>query len=196
LFNEKDKTLTKITKLISNIIRLIVAISSDISNNVLMLLGFRLCVIDLKEDSSESKRKTNIVEKAKTDPWFIISNARYATQINRPWMSGILANLQADVVMVNVVPQLAAYREKVRMASESKVVGFRRLYCDSAQPAPIPADWPDHIFIKTNMLNKVLLDGALPIAFAEFIDRCLSNSLRVNNFDIGGMKLDLETEAA
>jgi len=137
----------------------------------------------------------DIIEKAKADPWFIISNARYATQINRPWMSGILANLQADVVMVNVVPQLAAYREKVRMASESKVVGFRRLYCDSAQPAPIPADWPDHIFIKTNMLNKVLLDGALPIAFAEFIDRCLSNSLRVNSFDIGGMKLDLETEA-
>ncbi|MHC4560427.1 MAG: hypothetical protein ACYS80_24345, partial [Planctomycetota bacterium] len=136
----------------------------------------------------------DIIEKAKADPWFIISNARYATQINRPWMSGILANLQTDVVMVNVVPELAAYREKARMAPKSKVVGFRRLYCDSAQPAPIPADWPDHIFIKTNMLNKVLLDGALPIAFAEFIGRCLSNSLRVNSFDIGGMKLDLETE--
>ena len=137
----------------------------------------------------------DIVEKAKADPWFIISNARYATQINRPWMSRILAKLQADVVMVNVAPELAAYREKVRMAPESKVVGFRRLYCDSAQSASIPADWPDHIFIKTNMLNKVLLDGALPIVFAEFIDRCLSSSLRVNNFDIGGMKLDLETEA-
>ena len=135
-----------------------------------------------------------VTSRLKANPWFIVSNGRFATQIDHQQLYKMLAQLQADVIAINVRPQLQASREKVLTTSQNKLVGFRRFYNDSAQPAPIPDNWPHHLFIKTDILNKLLVDNTLPLAFSKFINSCSSNSLTVRSLNIGGTVLDLDTE--
>jgi lipopolysaccharide/colanic/teichoic acid biosynthesis glycosyltransferase len=132
--------------------------------------------------------------RSKLEEWFIISNGKFTTQIDYKWLYGILAKLKAPVITVNVIPQLQSGQEKVLFTSQSKLVGFRRLYNDFAQPAPIPDDWPQHLFIKTAIFNRLLVDSALPLSFSRFVDICFSKSLTVRSLNVGGSVLDLETE--
>jgi lipopolysaccharide/colanic/teichoic acid biosynthesis glycosyltransferase len=130
----------------------------------------------------------------KAKPWFIVSNGGFVTRIDHQWLRKVLAQLKTDVVAVNVSPQLQAGREKVLVNSQGKLIGFRRFYNDLAQPAPIPDDWPHHLFIKTDILRKLLIDDTLPLSFTKLINNCLSNSLTVRSLNIGGTVSDLGTE--
>ncbi len=134
------------------------------------------------------------VSRLKTKQWFTVSNGRFSTQIDRQLLHKVLGQLQADVVAINVSPQLQAGCEKVLINSQGKLVGFRRLYNDLTQPVPIPDDWPHHLFIKADILNKLLVDDMLPLSFTKFINNCFSNSLTVYSLNIGGIVLDLCTE--
>jgi len=125
----------------------------------------------------------------------VLSNGRFLTRVRWRQLAKGLAGLNADLTMVTVDPALLSYREKVRLSSNGNVAGFSRLYFDSAIPAAVPADWPHHIFVKAAVLERVLLDGALPPAFPDFLRRCNSNSMNVLSLKIGGTVLDLETEA-
>ncbi|MHC4364798.1 MAG: hypothetical protein ACYSTJ_04945, partial [Planctomycetota bacterium] len=125
----------------------------------------------------------------------VISNGRFLTRVHWKQLSKGLAGLNADLMMVTVDPALLSYREKVRLSSNGNVAGFSRLYFDSAIPAAIPADWPHHIFVKTAVLERVLLEGALPPTFPDFLRRCNSNSMNILSLKVGGTVLDLETEA-
>ena len=132
-------------------------------------------------------------EYAKND-WFVISNGRFVTSAHWQWLRDVLNSVAADVVTVNMSASLAAYREKVRLTPDSNVVGFRRWYLDSAQPAEVPSDWPHHVFIRTNVLANLLADGAVTLAFEQFISRCRANSIRLTCLEVAGSVLDLETE--
>jgi lipopolysaccharide/colanic/teichoic acid biosynthesis glycosyltransferase len=134
-----------------------------------------------------------LMRKIKRNPWLIVSNGRFATQVDEELLYKLLAGIRADVVAVNVEPELLGRHEKVRLTAQGKVVGFRRLYADSAEPAPLPDDWPHHIFIKTNLLDKVALHRTLPQSFPDFIKVCRSNALKLWAMDVGGIALDLET---
>lgn len=134
------------------------------------------------------------LRKTKRHPWFIISNGRYATQINRELVDKVLAGIQADVVAVNVEPELLAYREKVRLTAQGTVAGVRRLYSDSVAPAPFPINWPHHLFVKTNVLDQVLADRTLPESFPALLKSCRSNALTLRAINVGGTVLDLDTE--
>jgi len=126
--------------------------------------------------------------------WFVVSNGRFATQINRELLDKVLTCIRADVVAVNIKPESTGKQEKVRLTAQGKVVGFHRLYSDSAELAPVPAYWPHHIFIKTNVLDRLLAGGTLPVAFSTFLERCQSNALELCAINMGGTPLDLETE--
>jgi lipopolysaccharide/colanic/teichoic acid biosynthesis glycosyltransferase len=130
----------------------------------------------------------------KTKPWYIVSNGRFITRINLHWLYNLLAELHADVVAVNISHQLQAGQEKTLTNSHGKLVGFRRFYDDSAQAAPIPDDWPHHLFIKTGILKKLLYKDTLPSSFTEFVNSCFSHSLTVSSINIGGTIMDLGTE--
>jgi len=159
----------------------------------------KLKIISYKENvpiCPEVRRKASCgLRKAKQDPWLVVSNGRFATQINSELLKRVLAGIQADVVAVNVEPEVLGKREKIRLAAQGKVAGFRRFYFDSAEPAPIPTDWPHHIFVKTSVLDQVLADGALPGSFAAFLERCQSNALTLRAVNVGGAVLDLGTES-
>ncbi len=131
---------------------------------------------------------------AKQNSWFVISDGRFATQIDQKWLYKTLARLQADVVAVNVLTQLQAAHEKALITAKGNLVGFRRFYDDLVLPAPIPADWPHYLFIKTAVLKKLLTNDALPLAFPKFIDSCALNSLTLRSLHMGGAILDLDTE--
>jgi lipopolysaccharide/colanic/teichoic acid biosynthesis glycosyltransferase len=134
------------------------------------------------------------MEKAEQDAWLIVSDGRFAVRMNDQVLRRVLADLPADVVMVNADPGLLAYREKVRFISEEKIACCHRHYFDTVEPTPLPPDWPHHLFIKANVLDVLLPNCTLPCSFAEFINRCSSDALKVRAIHIAGIALDLETE--
>ena len=154
----------------------------------------------IKADSDITYYKENlpfrhkVTGRLKANPWFILANGRFVTHIDNQLLSRILDQSQDDIIAFNVVPQLQAFGEKVLITSQSKLVGFRRFYNDSVQPAPISVDWPHYLFIRTDVLNKLLVDDALPLPFSMFIDACFVHSLTVRSLNVGGTVLDLETE--
>lgn len=140
----------------------------------------------------------------KRNVWFAVSDGRFATQMDSELLDKVLAGTRADVVTVNVKSELLAYREKVRLTTQRKVAGFRRLHSNLAEPAPVPIDWPHHIFVRTNVLDQVLVDprpsercgvdNTFPEAFSALLERCRSNALTLQAINIAGVTLDLETE--
>jgi lipopolysaccharide/colanic/teichoic acid biosynthesis glycosyltransferase len=134
------------------------------------------------------------LRKAKRSSWFVVSNGRFATQIDSQLLNKLLAKIQADVLAVNVAPVLLGKREKMRLTAQGKVAGFRRLYCDSAEFAPVSTDWPHHLFVRTNVLERVLAGCALPQSFSTLLERAFSNAVRLRAIKVGGAVLDLETQ--
>ena len=125
--------------------------------------------------------------------WLIVSNGRFSTNINREMLCRKLTERNADVVAVNVDPALLSCHEKVRITSEGNVAGFRRLYSDSMLPVPFPDDWPCHLFISLDAVNRIAVNSALPLSFAELIDRCRSMALNCHSLSTAGHITDLET---
>jgi lipopolysaccharide/colanic/teichoic acid biosynthesis glycosyltransferase len=152
-------------------------------------------VIHYKEDvpvPSELVRGNE--RKGTSNLWFVISNGRFYTQINIKLLKKILAGIQTDVVAVNVRPELLGEREKLRLTTQGKVAGFRRVHSDSAEFAFVSTDWPHHLFIKANVLDQVLVGGALPRSFSAVLERCRSKALTLRAVSMGGAVLDLDTE--
>jgi len=135
-----------------------------------------------------------VTQNGSSDSWFVVSNGRYDTQINIELLDKVLAGVQADMVAINAGPGLLGQREKVRLTTEGKVAGFRRAYSDSAEFAFVSAEWPHHLFIKTNVLDQVLVDDVLPLSFSALLEICRSKELILRAINVGGNVLDLETE--
>ena len=129
-----------------------------------------------------------------SNSWLVISNGRFAAQTNRPLLTRVLTTIQADVAAVSIEPELLAGYEKVRLTAQGNIAGIRRLYSHSAEPSPLPVDWPHHLFIKTNVLNRIFTSYTLPESFPDFIDSCRTNTVTFRAVKIAGTALDLETE--
>ena len=69
-------------------------------------------------------------------------------------------------MVVDVEPCLKAGCEKVLTDSHKNLVGIRLLYADVVQPAPIPSDWPHHLFIRSSIISRLFKDGTLPTTFS------------------------------
>lgn len=126
--------------------------------------------------------------------WFAISNGRFATQVNAGLLERALAGSPADVLAVNVDPDLLGEREKVRLTAEGKVAGFRRVYSDWAEFAFTGRDWPHHLFVRNHVLSRVTAGNALPESFSAFAERCRSEGLTLRGVAVCGTALDLGTE--
>jgi len=126
--------------------------------------------------------------------WFVISNGRFATKLDTELLEKVVIGTGADVVAINVESDLLGERERMRLTTDGKVAGFRRVYSDSAEFGFVSADWPDHLFISGTVLGQVLADGALPVDFSSFVDICRSKALTLRAVNMGGAAVDLETE--
>jgi len=110
----------------------------------------------------------DLTRRTKQNAWTAFSNGRFATQINGGLLENVLATTEADVLAVNAKPELMAGHEKVRLTAKNKVAGFRRFYSDSAEPAPIPVDWPHYIFIRPMLLREFWQSELCPDLFPSF----------------------------
>jgi len=130
----------------------------------------------------------------RTNQWLVISNGSLVTKLDYKWLAQVLASFNADLIAVNVEPQLMAFREKVRVTSSGTIAGFRRLYADSAHPSPLGRDWPCHLFLKVNSLERILVETSLPLSFHELVARANERALTVQGLTIAGSIFDLQTE--
>ncbi|MFH1371558.1 MAG: sugar transferase [Planctomycetota bacterium] len=136
-------------------------------------------------------RKTGFPRKSS---WLVVSDGRFITEMDNQHIRRTLAHSNADVIAVNVVPQLRASYEKVLITLNSEIVGFRLFYEDTARPAPVPEVWPHHLFVRAGALNNLLSEETLPLAFDKLIELCGSKSLAVKGINVGGLVLDLAKE--
>jgi lipopolysaccharide/colanic/teichoic acid biosynthesis glycosyltransferase len=136
----------------------------------------------------------DLLQKTRREPWVAFINGLRATQINKDLLNKVLANTRADVLAINATPSLLAYRERVRLTAEDKVVAFRRLHTDSAEPAQIPRQWPHCTFVRADALGRLFDDRVLPASFSAFLERCRLAKLRISAVKIAGVTFDLETE--
>ena len=135
-----------------------------------------------------------IERKNNPDSWLVVSNGRFATQINSELLENILADIRADIVAVHAEPELLGTREKTRLTTDDNIAGFRRLYTDSFELVPNHNEWPHYLFIKAHAFKKLLNDNILPESFSTIRNNCQSNAMILRTVNIGGTVMDLDTE--
>jgi lipopolysaccharide/colanic/teichoic acid biosynthesis glycosyltransferase len=125
--------------------------------------------------------------------WLVISNGRFVVRMNRQRLEQGLASEDADVVAVLADPELAAYRERVRLTQQGQLAGFRRLYHDSMEPIPVPADWPHQLYVRREAAGAIL-SGGLPGEFQAVVEKVRSCGFRLRSIAVAGSFVDLGTE--
>ena len=135
----------------------------------------------------------NVLHVIAGHPWLAISDGRFVTRVSRRRLEQGLAGTTADAIAILADPELAAYRERVRLTQQGQLVGYRRLYRDSTEPVPLPSDWPHHLFMKGEAAAAVLEDG-LPDEFQTFAQNLRSRGLSLETLAVAGAAIDLATE--
>lgn len=145
-------------------------------------------------DNGSLPMPADCLAKSGSGGWLIVSNGRFFTDADRNILCRQLAGHSADVVAVNVDPALLSCYEKVKINSKGHVAGFRRLYSDMVLAVPFPNDWPCHLFINLDAIDRILVNGALSLSFDELVRRCKSGALNCRSLSVAGRILDLETK--
>jgi lipopolysaccharide/colanic/teichoic acid biosynthesis glycosyltransferase len=125
--------------------------------------------------------------------WFVISDGRFVAHMNSRLLDQALADRSADAVAIMVDPQLAAYRERIRLTPQGRLVGYRRLYQDSIEPILVPAGWPHHLFVSSRIAEMIANEG-LPGEFQALVQKLQSRRLGLKALAVAGSLADLGTE--
>jgi lipopolysaccharide/colanic/teichoic acid biosynthesis glycosyltransferase len=125
--------------------------------------------------------------------WLAISDGRFVCRMNREQLELGLAKAGADAVAVMADPELSAYHERVRLTHQRELVGYRRLYRDSMEPIPMPADWPHEFYVRGEAALVILKEG-LPGSFQAAVERLRACGCRVESIAVAGSSVDLRTE--
>ncbi len=126
-------------------------------------------------------------------PWIVVTDGRFATCVNHHLLAKVLALGKADVIAVNAVPSLLAYRERVRLTPENELVGYRRMFADSAAPMPMPVKWPHHLLVRPEAFEAVVRPNLLA-EFRVVLEECRAAGLTARGIALAGTALDLESE--
>jgi lipopolysaccharide/colanic/teichoic acid biosynthesis glycosyltransferase/carbonic anhydrase/acetyltransferase-like protein (isoleucine patch superfamily) len=125
--------------------------------------------------------------------WAVITHGRFAACASPLLLERLIRTTAADCLAVTVASDLLACREKPRLTSDNKVVGYRRLYADSMSLAPMPTDWPHYLLVRREALDTALESGLLS-PFGAWVDACRSAGLRLQGATVAGSVYDLESE--
>lgn len=122
-------------------------------------------------------------------------NARYLAAVDEP---GILKAMHAagtDLVSFTVCPPLQGGRELVRLTASDHVAGYRRLYEDTAEPAPL-TEWPHMVAVLSPGPLGALGEKLFSSDLSSFRQAVAEAGLTWLHFRIGGRVLDLESDCA
>ncbi len=128
------------------------------------------------------------------DAWLEVLNKRFVTQVDDTLLQMVLSRAPGDLITITVDPGLRAGCEKVRLTSRGTIAGFRRLYTDVVEPAPLPDDWPHRLFIRGKLTEHFRAGHAPKRNFAAFLAFCKENGHELLPLKIGGLVFDLNTE--
>ena len=98
----------------------------------------------------------------------------------------------ADLLAVNIKPELAAGNEVFRFGTDDQIAGCRRYYSDTVVPWLTPNKWPDYLFIKKTVLKDVF-KSEISLDFTEFIEKAATFGLKIKSLNAGGKKLNIDS---
>lgn len=126
--------------------------------------------------------------------YLLISNGAFHVSPDQDSLKTLLTTSSADVIAINTYGQSQSYHENMSMAADNRIAGFRRFYFGSITPLPLSADWPQLMFVRLSILEKLLIRGQLTVCFKEFVERGHLHSLNFQCFSISGDMMDLRSE--
>ncbi len=102
--------------------------------------------------------------------WSVITNGFSISDIDREWLfNEVVLGSESDAAAVYIDEELGAYTEVVRVGESDEVAGIRRNYTDSAFYISERQFWPEHLFIRNEILRELVDENqSLPGDFAEF----------------------------
>ncbi len=154
---------------------------------------------DLREDPSvylyPADRISSLfqsVPQASDPADLVLSNAGILTGLNSDHLNSVFSSFAWDVLAVCVDPELDYAREQVTVM-RNQIIGFRRQYESTAEPDEPSDDWPDHLFCKSEICQR--LPEQAWSSFPAFVDCCQKNGVVCRFVRVGGRRLDLFTPA-
>jgi len=123
-----------------------------------------------------------------------LHNGRFATELDAAPLREAMRDSDGQVGAITVARDARGYRERLRVAADGRVLGFRRLYHDGIEPAPLPSDWPHRVRLGAKAIEALGRGRSLPASFQELVSRCRSKGIRIRSYRVGGLVWDLATE--
>jgi len=145
--------------------------------------------ITQRSDRNLIKCPAGVIEGS--DRMLILSNGRFITTLDKTFIRRIIHSLDADVIAIVADPALAAYRENLRLTSDNRIAGFRRLHHDTAHIIPNSQKWPHHLIIKKTALHVLLTNKHIPLSFETIVSRCSAGGVTFKTVAVGGNFMDL-----
>lgn len=125
----------------------------------------------------------------------ILHHGRFVTDLDSRRIAPLLRSRDADVIALEISPEMLSYRESIRLTEDGRVAGFRRQYQNALEPASLPTDWPTQLWIRRDLLRMLSGSGIpIPLDYRRFLDMCRTMKADFESFRMGGFVLDLESD--
>ena len=142
--------------------------------------------------SSEGLSKSVLEEGAKNG--LLISNARLDCRCSFKRLNGLLDSARSEVVFIDITPQLAAPNEIVRTTGQNRIVGFRRILEDMAEPSPVDSrDFPAYLYFPPSVCKNLGRKCWLPIEMEPLCRYLEEKGISMRRYRLGGEINDLDT---
>ena len=125
------------------------------------------------------------------DVWLM--RAESIIDVDHARLCDLIETADADIVTLQVNPELNASREIVRLTSDNSVVGFRRFYEPSCEPVHTPVVWPTIVWFRQEAWGKITSRGSLTLDTNRCFEQLENDGFSIKHFQIGGNTDHLST---
>jgi lipopolysaccharide/colanic/teichoic acid biosynthesis glycosyltransferase len=113
-------------------------------------------------------------------------NGRSLFSIDENNLRQTLSSCFWDAALIRISPYLNTSREMLKLTPQNQVVGFRRFYKPTIEPAEPPACWPDIIVFKKKAWMKICENGRFPLDFQAFVECTRRLDVKTIHLKAGG----------
>lgn len=126
----------------------------------------------------------------------LLINARLMCDYRRDLLDAILMSVGTAAATVEITPELAAPNELVRIGSDHRVVGVRRILEDIAEPAAaVSKNWPALLYLPAGVCQSFCPDDRLPPHYDAACVWLAQKGVPLRHFCLGGRCCDVSTVA-
>lgn len=97
---------------------------------------------------------------------------------------------------VQVTARLQASKETLKLTPDSHVVGFRRFYNASVEPATLPDQWPTMIVFRRSAWDLLCREGGMTLEYEELLAWIRRQNISLLSLRVGGQVRPLDTSDA